>query len=615
MRTMAAALAIVVTACSGAGSADAPTSTVPPSTSASTTTLPATTIAAATTTSPTTTTLPPPTLPPTTPPPPSTEPPSPPPTEAPALPVPLAAPAEDGSTDPKAEIGTIEIPRIGLTRSMFEGIRLSTLNNGPGHWPGTAMPGEIGNVVIAGHRVSHNKDFRNLDQLAPGDEVIMSTMTGRHVYHVVGTEVVQPDALWIVDQTGARTATLFACHPPGSTSRRIVVHLELTLRTADASTRWTLGLGSCCRSAPASSSRCPCRRGGSGRSPSSAWCCSRSRWGRTRPGRPVAAGHGVRGWLAGHGHGLDVAAHGARLHRRRADLRHAARAGLVGCADRTLAGPGRPAAFSLVEALRFSFPFGGVPLASLGISQVSGPLAGIARVGGVILITWVVFQSGFALGAMRPRGGECVEPDWVAFGGLSAVVVVLAVSFVAPRGTDTGRTLDVVAVQGGGAQGTSALDVPSSVVTERHLEATRTIDPDPAIDVVVWPENVVDTNDFAVSEQLAAIRVEAARLGVPIAVGVTEDVPGRPGKITNAQVVISPDGTIDEPVRQGASRAVRRVRAAARDPRIARRAGRPGPDGRRRRHRTGGDHAPRRHADGRRHLVGGVLRRARPRRA
>jgi apolipoprotein N-acyltransferase len=204
---------------------------------------------------------------------------------------------------------------------------------------------------------------------------------------------------------------------------------------------------------------------------------------------------------------------------------------------------GRPAAFSLVEALRFSFPFGGVPLASLGISQVSGPLAGIARVGGVILITWVVFSLGFAIGAVIDAG-RAHRPDWIAFGALSAVVVVLAMSIIAPRGTDTGRALDVVAVQGGGEQGTSALEVPSSLVTQRHLEATRTIEPDPSIDVVVWPENVVDTDDFAASEQLAAIRVEAARLGVPIAVGVTEDVPGQPGKITNAQVVISPDGTV-----------------------------------------------------------------------
>ena len=221
MGTMLAALAVVATACAAPGSADAPSATVT-ATARVTTTAPATTTLASTAAPTTTTIAPTTTLPPTTPPPTT-----PPPTTAVALPVPVAAPAEDGTTDPTLELGTIEIPRIGLTRSMFEGIRLSTLDNGPGHWPGTAMPGEVGNVVVAGHRVSHHKDFRDLDQLAPGDEVIMSTMSGRHVYHVVSTEIVRPDALWIVDQTEATTATLFACHPPGSTRERIVVHLEL----------------------------------------------------------------------------------------------------------------------------------------------------------------------------------------------------------------------------------------------------------------------------------------------------------------------------------------------------------------------------------------------------
>ena len=104
------------------------------------------------------TTLPPTTLPPPPPPPPTTTTPTTPPT----LPVPVAPPLEDGNEDPELQIGSIEIPRIGLERSMYEGIRLSTLDRGPGHWPGTAMPGEFGNVVVAGHRVSHNEDFRNL---------------------------------------------------------------------------------------------------------------------------------------------------------------------------------------------------------------------------------------------------------------------------------------------------------------------------------------------------------------------------------------------------------------------------------------------------------------------
>jgi sortase A len=148
-------------------------------------------------------------------------------TTRPPLPVPISPPVEDGSTDPLVVLGEIEIPRLGLDRTMYEGIRLSTFDLGPGHWPGSALPGELGNVVVAGHRVSMNQDFRDIDQLSSGDEVIFTTESGRHVYRVVKTEVVSPDALRIVEQTYAHTATLFACHPPGSVSQRIVVHLEL----------------------------------------------------------------------------------------------------------------------------------------------------------------------------------------------------------------------------------------------------------------------------------------------------------------------------------------------------------------------------------------------------
>jgi sortase A len=135
------------------------------------------------------------------------------------------APPDENANEPVVELGTIEIPRINVTKTMFEGITLSTLDRGPGHWPGTAMAGQPGNVVVAGHRVSHDKPFRNLDKLEPGDDVIFTTDAGRFVYKVTSTEVVTPDALWIVDQTADSTATLFACHPPGSTRQRIVVHL------------------------------------------------------------------------------------------------------------------------------------------------------------------------------------------------------------------------------------------------------------------------------------------------------------------------------------------------------------------------------------------------------
>ncbi len=148
--------------------------------------------------------------------------------QTPTLPVPQAPPDPAG-TDAPLTLGTIEIPRIGLNRSLFEGITISTFDKGPGHWPGTALPGELGNVVVGGHRTSKARPFRHLEQLQPGDEVIFTTDAGRFVYHVVRTEIVKPDAMWIITQTEAYTATLFACNPVGSTKERIVVLLELSV--------------------------------------------------------------------------------------------------------------------------------------------------------------------------------------------------------------------------------------------------------------------------------------------------------------------------------------------------------------------------------------------------
>jgi apolipoprotein N-acyltransferase len=217
---------------------------------------------------------------------------------------------------------------------------------------------------------------------------------------------------------------------------------------------------------------------------------------------------------------------------------------------------GRPAAHALAEAIRFVVPFGGVPLASLAISQADGPLLGVVRVGGVLLLSWVVLQVGFALPSIvvsivrsarhRPAGW-----DAVAAGGLVAVVLVIAIAAIAPGGDD--RELDpltIAAVQGGGEQGTRALDVPSSLVTERHLEATRTIDPSPDLDLVVWPENGIDVDGepFTESEEYELVAAEAARLGVPISVGVTIDseYSQHPvdGSFVNAQALVLPDGTV-----------------------------------------------------------------------
>lgn len=148
-----------------------------------------------------------------------------------ALPVPHPVP-DPGTVEPVVPLATFELPAIGVSQTMHEGVTLGTLDLGPGHWPGSALPGQIGNMVVGGHRMSHTHPFRDLDLLVPGDELVITDAAGRHVYRVVRTEIVDPDAMWILEQTPASTATLFACHPKGSTKQRIVVHLELDTTTA-----------------------------------------------------------------------------------------------------------------------------------------------------------------------------------------------------------------------------------------------------------------------------------------------------------------------------------------------------------------------------------------------
>lgn len=139
---------------------------------------------------------------------------------------PIVPPTDTGA-EPLIEMGTISIPAIGVEMTMYEGIRLSTLDRGPGHWPGTALPGQIGNVVVGGHRVSKHRVFRNVDQLVAGDEIIFNDENGEHIYLVNRIEIVKPTDVWIINPTETATVTLFACHPPGSTAQRIVVFGDL----------------------------------------------------------------------------------------------------------------------------------------------------------------------------------------------------------------------------------------------------------------------------------------------------------------------------------------------------------------------------------------------------
>jgi len=211
---------------------------------------------------------------------------------------------------------------------------------------------------------------------------------------------------------------------------------------------------------------------------------------------------------------------------------------------------GRPAAHTLAEALRFCFPFGGVPLASLPISQAAGPFATVGRVGGAVLLTWFVFQIGFALAGPSPvvpalarKRGVTSKGEWHGVAALaSALLVWLVLTPIADADNTSNGQLRVAIVQGGGPQGTRAIHTSAADVLDRHLDATSQIETG-SVDLVVWPENVIDVVQFAGSDELTLIAAEADRIDAPFAVGITEDSADG-DHFLNAQVIVTPEGEV-----------------------------------------------------------------------
>jgi sortase A len=148
-------------------------------------------------------------------------------TTLPPLARPIIIPDDSYAPEPVVQIGSIEIPAIGLVHTIYQGVTLNNIDRGPSHWPGTADPGRPGNTVFAGHRITNSHPFRHIDALAPGDQVIFTVGGVRSVYVVTGSLVVGPGDTWIADQTPDATGTLYACHPPGSAAKRYVVKLAL----------------------------------------------------------------------------------------------------------------------------------------------------------------------------------------------------------------------------------------------------------------------------------------------------------------------------------------------------------------------------------------------------
>ncbi len=178
-------------------------------------------------------------------------------------------------------IGRIRIPKIGVDKFVVEGAGVSDLRKGPGHYSSTPLPGQPGNVSIAGHRTTYGAPFNRIDELSPGDKIIIDTLTGSHEYRVLDTKndgkgyfVVKPSENWVLSNLTTtnferrkeqqyenirnlhrlmpaltskelmavtncdtainpgcdlildKTLTLTSCNPKGSASQRIIVRAE-----------------------------------------------------------------------------------------------------------------------------------------------------------------------------------------------------------------------------------------------------------------------------------------------------------------------------------------------------------------------------------------------------
>lgn len=204
-----------------------------------------------------------------------------------------------------------------------------------------------------------------------------------------------------------------------------------------------------------------------------------------------------------------------------------------------------PCAFTTAEALRFCFPFGGVPLASLPLGQVDGPFLGLSRIGGPVLLTFVTVFTGTNIRrVLQPLvTRSCPTPSRLGLhlGSLVLLPAAVLVGSAVPQGNSTGKSTSIVIMQGGGPQGTRAIHTFPRVALNRALAVSRTYSG--GADLVVWPENIVNVLRLDSSAAIAEVTAESARLGAPILVGITER-DSNPNRFRNAQVVVLPDGSI-----------------------------------------------------------------------
>jgi apolipoprotein N-acyltransferase len=192
-----------------------------------------------------------------------------------------------------------------------------------------------------------------------------------------------------------------------------------------------------------------------------------------------------------------------------------------------------PAALVLAEYVRDHFPFGGVPLAGLPLGQVGGPLAPAARLGGQLLVVALVGAVAVAVvAALRRR---------FVYAGVALVLIVGSiVGGRVANGTHRTGTLTIAAVQGGGRRGLRAIYGDPTQVFEAQLRTSALVQP--PVDLVVWPEDVIDVDRVEGSIQSRLVGQVARDLNATVVAGIVEDA--GPDHFANAALAWSPEGAI-----------------------------------------------------------------------
>ena len=234
-----------------------------------------------------------------------------------------------------------------------------------------------------------------------------------------------------------------------------------------------------------------------------------------------------------------------------------------------------PAAMVLAEAARQSWPFGGLPIGGVFLGQADGPLLGVARLGGPLSLTAIVYIGGVAVGALGSAAvrawrdyasGQKIDSKWDRPGSmrdagalgttaglvataLVAVVIVAGTGVMAAHAPDGGPSVGTVtaaAVQGGGVRGFRKSQVDPAVVLANAVAATDTLAHRTAghpLDLVLWPEDVVSLDEpLGDSPEQAALSGLAKRLGSTLVVGVTETVSTT--AFRNEVVAFGPNGAL-----------------------------------------------------------------------